>query len=349
MFNAGVRLTRFLLLLFVVCCLLFVVCLSPPGSISNMGNKLCCRLDDDLEYLTEKNSFSNGDPILRGSFADYSTGSGSSVNEASPFAIYDTPENGPSGGRFSSAEEIDVSFSFESPMRGRRKLDYAMSRKPLYFFPNHSIYFNCFNTYVRPYCLGWQTSGVRQSVIAPPSVDERVWVVVNLIAFYNDLCVLTSVYEDTCTEKKCPCMCAGGDPLRVYRWKDEQPNITPTKVSALSYVHRVLDWCTGHFNNPDSTLSKQERIAELYVHLFAHQLHHHMDKFISCGYEHLFKNCLKRFCYFVEFYDVLEKDKLEPVLKWFEHHKERDNCLDMFKYEHDNILSNSPVLGVFLL
>lgn len=313
-----------------------------PKNPVGMGNLFCCRLDDDLEYLTEKNSFCSGDPILRNSFAEHFTERGSSLNESSPFAVYESPP--PGSLTHESGGSLDCSFSFESPMRGRRKLDYSMSRKPLYFFPADSVYFHCFNQHVRQYCLGWQSSGVRQSVIAPLKLDERVWVVVNLIAFYNDLCVLCAVYEDTCTEEHCPRMTAGGDPLRVFCWEDEQPHVTPSKVSALSYTHRVLDWCTGHFNKPSSTFTKKEKIAELYVHLFAHILHHHVDNFISFGYEHLFKNCLKRFCYFIEHYSILNKSKLEPLIKWFEHHKERDNCLDMFKYEHDTLFS-SPVIG----
>ena len=296
-----------------------------------------------MEYLTNSNSFSpasSGGPLLRSSFSggDYSA----TVNSPSCFdvridaATYEDKLTANVRSRL-SLDESALSVSYESPVKGKRKLAYSMSKKPLYFFPPRSEYNACFNSYVRPFCLGWQT-GVRKSVTAPQNVEEKTWKVVNIIAFYNDLCVLTGVFEDACTETSCPDMHCGG--VHTFKWDAGEPIITPAKISALGYTHRVLDWCTSRFDSPSRTTEYQERICELFLHCFSHILHNHIDRFISLGYEHLLKNILKRFCYFVDFYNVLDEAKMAPLQKWYQHHKERDDRLDLFRYEADSILGH---------
>ena len=98
-------------------------------------------------------------------------------------------------------------------------------------------------------------------------------------------------------------------------------------------IDRVLDYVTQHFDNPTNTYENKEIIALLFTRCFAHILHHHFPDFIKHGYEHLLINCLKRFCYFVERFSLSTVDDFEPIKKWFEHHKERDQRLHMLKYE----------------
>ena len=69
----------------------------------------------------------------------------------------------------------------------------------------------------------------------------------NLIAIYNDLCVFVSIIE--CKESTCPKMCAGKGRCFSYDFGDT--NLTkPENISAISYMHRVIDCVTKYFDDP---------------------------------------------------------------------------------------------------
>ena len=291
-----------------------------------MGQKFCCR--DDIEILVERNSnlsaSVNGEPIFLNEDFSVDYQHKPLLNSPANYSTYNTR----SRCAFNSFDQANENY-VDSPVKGKRKLNYSMSAKPLYFFPRNSIHSFCFDNFVREYCLGWTSSNIEESINVPKSIEIHDWIVVNLIAIYNDICVLVSIIE--CKETTCGKMCAGQDKCFSYDFGNK--TITPKKMSAISYMHRVLDYVTQHFDNPTNTYENKEIIALLFTRCFAHILHHHFPDFIKHGYEHLLINCLKRFCYFVERFSLSTVDDFEPIKKWFEHHKERDQRLHMLKYE----------------
>ena len=299
-----------------------------------MGQTLCCQADD-IDHLIDRNSsFSSslvsngGQPVfledgfgqhkpLLNSPSTYTTfGSASSLSASSISTV-----DGNRKGGFSSY--------IDSPVKGQRKLNYSMSAKPLYFFPQHSIHSFCFDNFVREYCLGWTGAELEKSVCLPDRIDEEDWIVVNLIAFYNDLCVFVSRIE--CNEQTCNAMTAGKGRSFSYDFADK--NISPKQISALSYIHRVLDYVTQHFDVPSNTYESRHKVVSLLLRSFGHILHHHFPDFIKDGYEHLLVNCLKRLCYFVDHFSLFEEDDFEPFRTWFKQQRERDRKLNMLKYE----------------
>ena len=41
-----------------------------------------------------------------------------------------------------------------------------------------------------------------------------------------------------------------------------------------------------------------------------------------------------------KFYNILNETQMKPLQKWYKHHKERDERLDLFRYEADSVLGD---------
>ena len=292
-----------------------------------MGQTLCCRADNIDDLIEKNSSFSSsvssaGQPL----FLDEDN---FNVNfQQKP--LLNSPANYTTRYRSAASTDFDNGYFNDSPLKGKRKLNYSMSAKPLYFFPRNSIHSFCFDNFVREYCLGWTSSNIEKSINVPETIEIQDWIVVNLIAIYNDLCVFVSIIE--CKESTCPKMCAGKGRCFSYDFGDT--NLTkPENISAISYMHRVIDCVTKYFDDPQNTYDNKEKIASLFTRSFAHILHNHFPDFIKQGYEHLFINSLKRFCYFVERYSLSTVDDFESIKPWFKHHKERDHSIIQLKYD----------------
>ena len=93
-----------------------------------------------------------------------------------------------------------------------------------------------------------------------------------------------------CNEHTCNAMTAGKGRSFSYDFADK--NISPKQISALSYIHRVLDYVTQHFDVPSNTYESRHKVVSLLLRSFGHILHHHFPDFIKDGYEHLLVNCL---------------------------------------------------------
>jgi len=92
------------------------------------------------------------------------------------------------------------------------------------------------------------TSDIKESVKCPKDEDEREWLAVNTIDFYNQVSLLYGVISEYCTKETCPQMSAG--PKYEFLWADGVKYKKPIKVSAPEYVDLLMEWIEHQINDP---------------------------------------------------------------------------------------------------
>ena len=88
---------------------------------------------------------------------------------------------------------------------------------------------------------------IREAVKLPKNEDEREWLAVNIVDFFNQISLLYGIITDYCTKKTCPIMAAG--PKYEYLWMDGIKYKEPYKCSAPEYVDLLMEWVENQINN----------------------------------------------------------------------------------------------------
>ena len=91
------------------------------------------------------------------------------------------------------------------------------------------------------------TGNLHDAVTLPEGEDEREWLAVNTVDFFNEINLLYGVIAEFCTESDCPVMCAG--PKFEYMWADGHTIKKPITVSAPRYVDFLMQWVQAQLDD----------------------------------------------------------------------------------------------------
>mmetsp|Transcript_22458 Transcript_22458/g.36090 ORF Transcript_22458/g.36090 Transcript_22458/m.36090 type:complete len:207 (+) Transcript_22458:271-891(+) len=174
-----------------------------------------------------------------------------------------------------------------------------------------------------------------KSAVRLPSGEElHEWLAVNTVDFFNEISLLYGSIGEFCTQKSCPCMCAGNI---KYAWMDGVKFTKPVECSAPEYVDYLLAWVEQQLNDESifplqagAAFPKnfQDIIKNIFKRLFrvyAHIYHAHFKRIVALGAEAHLNTCFKHFLYFViEFKLVRDKEMapMKPLIsKWIKKKK----------------------------
>jgi MOB kinase activator 1 len=209
------------------------------------------------------------------------------------------------------------------------------------------------------------TGNLHDAVTLPEGEDEREWLAVNTVDFFNEINLLYGVIAEFCTESDCPVMCAG--PKFEYMWADGHTIKKPITVSAPRYVDFLMQWVQAQLDDEaifpteigtDADLSTQsqppsflcltphvrvrvgvpfpqdfvDRVQNIFKRLFrvyAHIYYCHFERMAALGAEPHLNTCFKHYMYFVyEFNLIPNKQELAPLQELIDKLLERDRPPD---------------------
>ena len=179
------------------------------------------------------------------------------------------------------------------------------------------------------------TGNLHDAVTLPEGEDEREWLAVNTVDFFNEINLLYGVIAEFCTESDCPVMCAG--PKFEYMWADGHTIKKPITVSAPRYVDFLMQWVQAQLDDEaifpteigtDADLSTQsqppsflcltphvrvcvgvpfpqdfvDRVQNIFKRLFrvyAHIYYCHFERMAALGAEPHLNTCARRCPFFL--------------------------------------------------
>jgi MOB kinase activator 1 len=143
------------------------------------------------------------------------------------------------------------------------------------------------------------------------------------VDFFNEVNLLFSLVEDQLSDEKFPSMTAG--PKYEYFWQDDDKYPRPTKLPARQYIRHLITWIDSQTNNPaifptgtDGSFPADfeevvRRIFKRMFRVYAHIYYHHWDYIRSMGADAHLNTCFKHFVFFVQRFELVAKEELEPL------------------------------------
>jgi len=148
------------------------------------------------------------------------------------------------------------------------------------------------------------------------------WLAVNIVDFYNLLCMLYGSVSEFCTDQSCPSMNAG--PKYEYKWKDENSKKV-MDVTAPQYVDKCLNWIATLIDDPSvfppnitdpfpknfKDVAKQ--IFKRMFRIYAHVYYHHFHKIVQLQEEAHLNTNFKHFYYFISEFQLVDAEEQAPL------------------------------------
>lgn len=151
----------------------------------------------------------------------------------------------------------------------------------------------------------------------PEGQDRSEWLVVHVVDFFNEVCLLFGAIMDVCTIESCPTMSAG---RCTYLWADGKEVVKPKKVPAHEYVDYLMTWIDEQINQLDSNSLSPKAVEKIVRTIFkrmfrvyAHMYDKHFKQFLDLGAEKHLNTCFERFLYFILEFKLVEEKELEPL------------------------------------
>jgi len=175
---------------------------------------------------------------------------------------------------------------------------------------------------------------LRAVVKLPPGEDEREWLAVNTVDFYNQINMLYGVLVQRCTNKTCPKMSAGR--RFEYLWADGKRVRQPTAVSAPEYVECLMTWIHEQLDDPaifpvdpgapfpNNFVSVVKQIFKRLFRVYAHIYHCHFPEVIGLKTEAHLNTSFKHLIYFIQEWDLVVGDDLSPLQELIDSFKNKD-------------------------
>jgi len=157
----------------------------------------------------------------------------------------------------------------------------------------------------------------------PKGEDQKEWIAVNTVDFFNEINLLYGTISEFCTKDKCPVMSAGASVN--YLWRDGVKVKKPIEVSAPEYVELLMTWSESQLNDetifpisfgseyPKNFMPIVKQIYKRFFRVYAHIYHSHFSRIVRVGAEAHLNTCFKHFIYFVKEFKLIDDKELKPL------------------------------------
>lgn len=165
------------------------------------------------------------------------------------------------------------------------------------------------------------TGSLRDCVRLPYGVARDEWIAANSVGIYEELVMLVTVLEGTCTRATCPRMTCGKH--IVYQWADES-NPIPQHMPAIDYMNTLLDYAIEKFKNPDVVpqrsgpfpkdfLPCMQTLHKRFFRVYAHAYIHHFATITEHEAEKHVNFCFKHWLFFAREFSLVEPSDMAPL------------------------------------
>jgi len=167
------------------------------------------------------------------------------------------------------------------------------------------------------------SGSMRSAVMLPKGEDQKEWIAVNTVDFFNEINLLYGTISEFCTKDKCPVMSAGASVN--YLWRDGVKVKKPIEVSAPEYVELLMTWSESQLNDetifpisfgseyPKNFMPIVKQIYKRFFRVYAHIYHSHFSRIVRVGAEAHLNTCFKHFIYFVKEFKLIDDKELKPL------------------------------------
>lgn len=164
---------------------------------------------------------------------------------------------------------------------------------------------------------------MKNAVALPQGEDEKEWLAVNTVDFFNEISLLYGTVTEYCTPSTCPVMSAG--PRFEYLWADAVKVKKPVKVSAPEYVDLLMSWVETQLNDeaifplqigtpfPKTFGNIVKTIFKRLFRVYAHIYHSHFQTVVVLQAEAHLNTCFKHFIFFVHEFDLIKSEEQAPL------------------------------------
>lgn len=169
---------------------------------------------------------------------------------------------------------------------------------------------------------------LRYAVRLPVAENPNEWIANNIIDFHKQIRMLYDTIADACTSESCPRMTAG---RFEYVFKDTMA------CCASAYICHIFDWVQEQLDDedifpvekdfPSDYTETCQKIAKRLLRVFAHIYHHHLDQVRKLREEPHMNTNFKHFIYFVQEFDLVTNDDLEPLKEYIQKLGEASNII----------------------
>lgn len=163
-------------------------------------------------------------------------------------------------------------------------------------------------------------------VIVPQGEDEKEWIAVHAVDFFNRISLIFGTLTDSCLPSTCPAMShTNGSKRWDWRWQDNDRFRKPTRLPAPDYILNLMNWVESELNNEELfPLSSSEpwprdfmtRIRRIFTRLhrvFVHVYYSHFRRIQEIAGEAQVNYCYKHFWFFVNAHGLIPQSELDPL------------------------------------
>jgi len=165
---------------------------------------------------------------------------------------------------------------------------------------------------------------LREAIKCPKGENFEEWIAMNVVEVFNSIRYCFCYIADECHTNNHP-MSAG--PKFTYLWCDEETEqfSKPTEVTAAQYFELLCDWVARLMDDesifPTTTagvfgkkfLPTVKSICNRLSRIFFHIYHHHWKSISDQNVVEFVNTSFKHFYFFVSEFQLVKKDKFEPV------------------------------------
>eukprot|EP00158_Paraphelidium_tribonemae_P004686 Partr_v1_DN26910_c0_g1_i1_m7157 putative MOB kinase activator len=168
---------------------------------------------------------------------------------------------------------------------------------------------------------------LKHAVACPPGQDKTEWLAINTVDFFNQINMIYGCLTEFCTADACPVMTAGKK-FEYLLWPEATENNKACAASAPLYISKLMEWIEKQLDDekifphdgpfPKTFLPTVKTIFKRLFRVYAHIYHNHMDQIESIGEQQHLNTCFKHFIYFVEEYELVDKQEQRPLAQIIE-------------------------------
>jgi len=162
---------------------------------------------------------------------------------------------------------------------------------------------------------------LRECVQLPWGVGRYEWIAAKTVGLFEELVMLVTVIEGTCTQETCPRMCCGKHVS--YQWADEQEPV-PRELAAINYMETLVEYGHELLSNsavlprdggpfPKNFEHLMRTLHKRFFRIYAHAYIHHFADFEGRGGEKHLNFCFKHWLFFIREFGLVSDEDMRPL------------------------------------
>jgi len=174
-------------------------------------------------------------------------------------------------------------------------------------------------------------ASIKQSVVLPAGQDKNEWIAMNTIEMHNTVTLIYSLVAEKCTPEACTSMSASQSVS--YLWQDEKMK-KPIKVPACEYINHLFNWIDAKIEDdtifplddkfPKNFVSEVKHLMKRMFRVYAHIYYGHLKHIQEINAESHLNTCFKHWYFFVQEFELVQLESMEPMLQVIELIKESE-------------------------